>query len=562
MKPIRDLRIDGKPFSVVEENIVLRLNGAGTGFITINDTDDKTPLRGRSVELSIGYNDQPVKWFSGYVENDSRTGKGLRKLMVREAAAILQYPLNVSMQHPTLKQVAKHIEDNTGLRVQLPDADYTTTPIPHMTHNGNGYQLMTLIGRAFNIPDYVWYPSIDGIIYAGSFADCRFAKRPVQLPVEITKDDHGANGWTVQTIPMIRPGVVMNGHRISQVQLQGDSMIISWSDGRQSPMQRQVETLYPELGNKTHLPCMGRVIAPTENTTQGDLHDEFRPRYAVNVQPLDENGNPAKDTPVYNAVPVPVPMAGSESGLFQYPPAGTLVTLAHVDGRPDKPVITGTHAHGQSLPDIKPGEQLQQQRAEVFQRVHTDGTWQRETDQAIREKSTDRTIENTTETRTSTTRNVTVKANSTMTVLGTHKLMSGHVQHIADGDYAVAATDKLLQHADSAELDVTKTWTTTAQNATHNVAQTLEEKIGQIKKSVAGQMQQIIAPQVWFGSSTINTLNLMLELCDTVQQLAQQTAQHTHTNNGSSQPTNSGSISATASKAGDLKAKYSAVIKQ
>lgn len=562
MKPIRDLRIDGKPFSVVEENIVLRLNGAGTGFITINDTDDKTPLRGRSVELSIGYNDQPVKWFSGYVENDSRTGKGLRKLMVREAAAILQYPLNVSMQHPTLKQVAKHIEDNTGLHVQLPDADYTTTPIPHMTHNGNGYQLMTLIGRAFNIPDYVWYPSIDGIIYAGSFADCRFAKRPVQLPVEITKNDHGANGWTVQTIPMIRPGVVMNGHRISQVQLQGDSMIISWSDGRQSPMQRQVETLYPELGNKTHLPRMGRVIAPTENTTQGDLHDEFRPRYAVNVQPLDENGNPAKDTPVYNAVPVPVPMAGSESGLFQYPPAGTLVTLAHVDGRPDKPVITGTHANGQSLPDIKPGEQLQQQRAEVFQRVHTDGSWQRETDQAIREKSTDRTIENTTETRTSTTRNVTVKANNTMTVLGTHKLMSGHIQHIADGDYAVAATKKLLQHADSAELDVTKTWTTTAQNATHNVAQTLEEKIGQIKKSVAGQMQQIIAPQVWFGSSTINTLNLMLDLCDTVQQLAQLTAQHTHANNGSSQPTNSGSISATASKAGDLKAKYSAVIKQ
>lgn len=562
MKPVRDLRIDGKPFSVVEENIVLRLNGAGTGFITINDIDDSTPLRGKSVDLSIGYNDQPVRWFSGYVESDSRTGKGLRKLMVREAAAILQYPLNISMQHPTLKQVAKHIEDNTGLRVQLPDADYTTTPIPHMTHNGNGYQLIALLGRAFSIPDYVWYPSVDGIIYVGSFADCRFAKRPVQLPVEITKDDHGANGWTIQTIPVMRPGVVMNGHRINQVQLQGDSMIISWSDGRQSPVQRQIETLYPELGNKTHLPRMGRVISPTENTTQGDLHDEFRPRYAVNVQPLDESGNPAKDTPVYNAVPIPVPMAGSESGLFQYPPAGTLVTLAHVDGRPDKPIITGTHASGQSLPDIKPGEQLQQQRAEVFQRVHTDGSWQRETDQAIREKSTDRTIENTTETRTSTTRNVTVKANSTMTVLGTHKLMSGHIQHIADGDYAVAATKKLLQHADSAELDVTKTWTTTAQNATHNVAQTLEEKIGQIKKSVAGQMQQIIAPQVWFGSSTINTLNLMLDLCDTVQQLAQLTAQHTHTNNGSSQPTNSGSISATASKAGDLKAKYSAVIKQ
>ncbi len=307
---------------------------------------------------------------------------------------------------------------------------------------------------------------------------------------------------------------------------------------------------------------MGRVISPTENTTQGDLHDEFRPRYAVNVQLLDENGTPDKNTPVYNAVPVPVPMAGNESGIFQYPPPGTIVTLAHVDGRPDKPIITGTHASGQSLPGIKPGEQLQQQRAEVFQRVHTDGTWQRETDQVIREKSTDRIIQNTTETRTSTTRNITVKANNTITVLGTHKLMSGHIQHIADGDYAVAATKKLIQHADSAELDVTHQWQTSTESTTHNVAKTLEEKIGRIKKSVAGQMQQIIAPQVWFGSNTINTLNLMLDLCDTVQQLAQLTAQHTHTNNGSSQPTNSGSIDTVASMAGNLKAKYSTVIKQ
>ncbi|EJZ66545.1 putative phage protein [Shigella flexneri 1485-80] len=104
----------------MEENIMLRLNGAGTGFITINAADNTPPLRGKPVELSIGYNDQPVKWFSGYVESDSCTGRGLHKLMVREAAAILQYPLNISMQHPTLKQVAGHIEGNTGLRIQLP----------------------------------------------------------------------------------------------------------------------------------------------------------------------------------------------------------------------------------------------------------------------------------------------------------------------------------------------------------------------------------------------------------------------------------------------------------
>ncbi|EGX5147829.1 hypothetical protein DQ657_27505, partial [Salmonella enterica] len=65
MKPIRDLSIDGRRYPVVEENIMLRLNGAGTGFITINAADNDPPLRGKPAELFIGYNDQPVKFFSG-----------------------------------------------------------------------------------------------------------------------------------------------------------------------------------------------------------------------------------------------------------------------------------------------------------------------------------------------------------------------------------------------------------------------------------------------------------------------------------------------------------------
>ncbi|EMN8069585.1 hypothetical protein WBU21_005215, partial [Escherichia coli] len=49
MKPIRDLCINGRRYPVVEENIMLRLNGAGTGFITINAADNTPPLRGKPV---------------------------------------------------------------------------------------------------------------------------------------------------------------------------------------------------------------------------------------------------------------------------------------------------------------------------------------------------------------------------------------------------------------------------------------------------------------------------------------------------------------------------------
>ncbi|HIC5960212.1 TPA: phage baseplate assembly protein V, partial [Salmonella enterica subsp. enterica serovar Infantis] len=115
--------------------------------------------------------------------------------------------------------------------------------------------------------------------------------------------------------------------------------------------------------------------------------DPFRPRYAVDVQLLDADGNPDNQTPVYSAVPLPVPMAGNDSGMFQFPPEGTLVEVAFTGGRPDKPFIRQTLPDGTSLPDIKPGEQLQQQRAEVSQRVTQAGDWVRQTDQTISETS-------------------------------------------------------------------------------------------------------------------------------------------------------------------------------
>lgn len=61
-----------------------------------------------------------------------------------------------------------------------------------------------------------------------------------------------------------------------------------------------------------------------------------------------------KDTPVYSAVPLPVPMAGSDSGMFQFPPEGTLVEIAFTGGRPDKPFVRQTVPDGTSLPDIQP----------------------------------------------------------------------------------------------------------------------------------------------------------------------------------------------------------------
>lgn len=108
-------------------------------------------------------------------------------------------------------------------------------------------------------------------------------------------------------------------------------------------------------------------------------------------------------------MPLPVPMAGNDSGMYQFPPEGTLVEIAFTGGRPGKPFVRQTVPEGTSLPDIQPGEQLQQQRAEVSQRVTLAGDWVRQTDQTISETSMARVVKAASEQRELVSRETTVR---------------------------------------------------------------------------------------------------------------------------------------------------------
>ncbi|MCC8414848.1 hypothetical protein J8V45_18720 [Photorhabdus laumondii] len=308
-------------------------------------------------------------------------------------------------------------------------------------------------------------------------------------------------------------------------------------------MQRQIDAAYPELSAGLHLPKFARIEAHAENTVSGDISDPFRPRYAVDVQLLADDGQDAA-VPVYHAVPLPLPMAGSESGMFQYPPVGTVVEIAFEAGRPDKPFIRQILSQGNTLPDIKPGEQLQQQRAEVSQRVTQEGNWIRQTDQTINESSMHREVRADTETRNVVARETTIQATDKTTVLGTSTLLAGAVRQIADGDYSMATSSNFVASV--------------GKEASIEIGQKLIEKMGLLKQSIAGARQEIIAPVVWVGSQQINVMTLMLETLDVVKALAEQTAAHTHHNTGA--PENASAIRNTGYKSDGLKQKYSPVI--
>ncbi|KTJ13921.1 hypothetical protein ASU89_00850 [Enterobacter hormaechei subsp. steigerwaltii] len=556
MKPIKRLYLSTDEIHLADASLVLELNSCGRGFITAGTTQDYT---GKLVRLDVGYTDLVLRWFTGYVERSQPAENGFQRLFVRELVGVFERLWPCSFQHPTLRDVASWLTEQSGLAFSVPDADYSDRPIPHFTHSGTGYQLLDNLGQAFGITDYVWYQLPDGGVYTGGAEKALFADRPIEIPHEFNQGTAGGNSMTLPLVQSLRPGVELNGERVTKVHLQNDTMAVTWTlrnraTGKalqKTPVQRQIESHYPELASGLHLPKFGRVMNPVEAVKSGNFSDPFRPRYAVDVQLLDADGNPDKDTPVYSAVPLPVPMAGNDSGMFQFPPEGTLVEIAFTGGRPDKPFVRQTVPDGTSLPDIQPGEQLQQQRAEVSQRVTQAGDWVRQTDQTISETSMARVVKADTEQRELVSRETTVKATDKITVLGTSTLLAGAIQQVCTGDYSQAVKNRVASIGGNDEADIAGSQTVTT-------GKDLIEKIGQIRKSVAAVQQQIIAPVVWIGSGTINVAQLMLDTLDVVKELAEQTASHTHSNTGA--PTNAGAIRNTGTKADTLNGKYSPVI--
>ncbi len=556
MKPIKRLYLSTDEVHLADASLVLELNSCGRGFITAGTTQDYT---GKLVRLDVGYTDLVLRWFTGYVERSQPAENGFQRLFVRELVGVFERPWPCSFQHPTLRDVASWLTEHSGLTFSVPDADYSDRPIPHFTHSGTGYQMLDNLGKAFGITDYVWYQLPDGAVYVGGAEKSLFADRPIEIPHEFNQGTAGGNSVTLPLVQSLRPGVELNGERVTKVHLQNDTMAVTWTPRnratgkalQKTPVQRQIESHYPELASGMHLPKFGRVMNPVEAVKSGNFSDPFRPRYAVDVQLLDADGNPDKDTPVYSAVPLPVPMAGNDSGMFQFPPEGTLVEIAFTGGRPDKPFVRQTVPDGTSLPDIQPGEQLQQQRAEVSQRVTQAGDWVRQTDQAISETSMARLVKADSEQRELVSRETTVKAMDKLTVLGTSTLLAGAIQQVCTGDYSQAVNNRVVSIGGNDETDIAGSQTVTT-------GKDLIEKIGQIRKSVAAAQQQIIAPVVWIGSGTINVAQLMLDTLDVVKELAEQTASHTHSNTGA--PTNAGAIRNTGAKADTLNGKYSPVI--
>ncbi|MGL4193177.1 MAG: hypothetical protein ACRCRU_11580 [Vibrio sp.] len=384
MKLTKRLFISKQEYELASNKVSLKLSLGGKAIFIVKATEP--PPRFALVRFDIGYEQQTSPFFEGFIDKVEPASNGTYRLIVKELSGVLSNPLPISIEHPTMMDIFVIITQKTGLEFRLPEADYVHRVIPNFVNQGDGYQCLDKIGKAFQVSDFIWCQCVDQKVFVGAYEHSHFYNKPMSIPHEFTTKQ-GSSSVTFAPFPMLRPGRVAFDKRITKLELFGDEMTAFWADDAQPAKKRELNDMLPEVAAGYHLPIFGRVEAVRDSATAGQVADPFRPRYAIDVQVLNEDMQPDENIPVYRSIPLPVHMSGHESGLLAYPLEGTIVEIAFAYGRSDLPLIRGVYGRDYALPSIEPGEQLQQQREEVSRRIDAAGNITDQTDQTLTSKS-------------------------------------------------------------------------------------------------------------------------------------------------------------------------------
>jgi hypothetical protein len=288
-------------------------------------------------------------------------------------------------------------------------------------------------------------------------------------------------------------------------------------------IRRAVERQFPELTGGYHLPRFARVTAVADAPADAGICDDFRPRYAVDIEVLGADDEPDPAIPPLTGVPLPLPTGGEGMGIYAFPEEGTRVVVCFAYGLPNKPYIQSILPHGLSMPKVPKGDQVWQHSGAAQQRVDTDGNWLRQTDGKIRDQAIEREVEALVnrEQFQSHTREVDdhstelVGGVKTIEALGALKLLSG-------GSASLAAVDDLHQ-ATGRDLNLV-----VGQKYNAMVGGDMRERIKGLRECTADISQRIQAPKTWLGSERVNVLNVLGDLINLVENMNVQIASHVH----------------------------------
>ncbi|MEJ1226555.1 hypothetical protein V9K90_12235 [Pseudomonas sp. CCNWLW56] len=315
----------------------------------------------------------------------------------------------------------------------------------------------------------------------------------------------------------------------------------------QNILKSSLDRIYPELAAGYHLPRFARVIAVADAPAGAGICDDFRPRYAVDIEVLGPDGEPDPQLPQLTGVPLPLPTGGEEMGIYAFPEEGTQVVVCFAYGLPNKPYIQTILPHGLSMPKVPKGDQVWQHSEAVQQRVDADGNWLRQTDGKIQDKAIEREVEALDNREQFQSHTRTVDDHSTESVGGVKTIEAlGALKLLSGGSASLAAVDDLHQ-ATGRDLNLV-----VGQKHNAMVGGDMQEQIQGLRFSVAGISQRMQAPKNWVGSEGVNLFKITCDILNLLEQMNIQLAAHAH--GASPPPSNSTNFTSNAGTALTLSA--------
>ena len=288
-------------------------------------------------------------------------------------------------------------------------------------------------------------------------------------------------------------------------------------------IRRAVERQFPELTGGYHLPRFARVTAVADAPADAGLCDDFRPRYAVDIEVLGPDDEPDPAMPPLTGVPLPLPTGGEEMGIYAFPEEGTRVVVCFAYGLPNKPYIQSILPHGLSMPKVPKGDQVWQHSEAAQQRVDADGNWLRQTDGKIRDQAIEREVEALDNREQFQSHTRAVDDHSTETVGGVKRIEAlGALKLMSGGSTSLAAVDDLHQ-ATGRDLNLV-----VGQKHNATVGGDMQERIEGLRRSVSQTGHRFQAPFSWIGSEDVNLFKVVSDILDLIQQMNAQLAAHTH----------------------------------
>ena len=260
-------------------------------------------------------------------------------------------------------------------------------------------------------------------------------------------------------------------------------------------IRKNVLKLFPELAAGLHLPLLAVVTGIADPPANGEICDEFTPKYAVDCRLLKPDFTIDDAMPLMRDVPVTLPGAAPDRGLAMLPQPGTIVEIAFAFGLQTHPYIRAVLPHFRKLPVIDDKTMRWQQTANSWIEVDGPGNWKHYTDQNV-ESEVDQNV------KLAVHRNVTVDVDLNIDTTAGQSITRTAQQKITDSalvEYSATAPkiwlgsvgDNFLQIVADYMQTVNAALTTLATH-THETPAGMSDKPKQ-EKSIAGSAEEVAA---------------------------------------------------------------------